>query len=246
MRGLGDAGAHAGATPIQRLFSFLSVATTGCGKLPLVAGLALVLALRLSAWGPVEFVAPVANLESLPPADFQLIDTVLAKRAPELGLTLRRQLGIAISEEAQKAGYDPLLILAVIDVESDFSEGAVSEKGARGLMQIQPTTLHFLASKEGLQLARDEVAADPVLCVRLGIRYLRDLQNRFGGDLDMALMAYNAGPTKLRQAVQAGRQDVFRSYPQLVQRDFRRFRRGVGLGSDWALAQRRVQALRGL
>ena len=45
---------------------------------------------------------------------------MLAKRAPELGLVLRAQVSRAIAEEARRAGYDPLLILAIIDVESDF------------------------------------------------------------------------------------------------------------------------------
>ncbi|HSP78923.1 MAG TPA: lytic transglycosylase domain-containing protein, partial [Myxococcaceae bacterium] len=169
--------------------------------------------------------------------DAALIDAVLTKRAPDLGLTLRRQLVHAIAEEAGRAGYDPLLILAIIDVESDFAEEAVSEKGARGLMQIKPSTLHFLAEKEGLRLSREEVASDPSLGVRLGIRYLRTLHDRFG-DLDMALMAYNAGPTRIWQAKKAGELDSFRRYPRLVRRDFRRFREGEGLGGDWALAQR--------
>lgn len=168
------------------------------------------------------------------------IDAVLAKRAPNLGLTLRRQLIKAIAEEAQRAGYDPLLILAIIDVESDFEQDAVSEKDARGLMQIQPPTLHFLAQKQGLRLSREEVAADPALMVRLGIRYLKDLHVRFG-DLDLALMAYNAGPTKIR-ALQREKGpaglDPFRRYPAMVRRDFRRFREGQGLAGDWALAER--------
>ena len=81
------------------------------------------------------------------------------------------------------------------------------------------------------------MAADPALCVRLGIRYLRTLQVRFG-DLDLALMAYNAGPTRIRAAQQAHELEGFRFYPALVRREFRRFREGVGLGGDWALAQR--------
>ena len=89
----------------------------------------------------------------------------------------------AIAEEARRAGYDPLLILAIIDVESDFDLEAVSSRGARGLMQIQPVTLHWFAQKQGLRLTREEMAADPGLCVRLGVRYLRSLQDRFGGDL---------------------------------------------------------------
>jgi soluble lytic murein transglycosylase-like protein len=203
--------------------------------------MALVLSARiipvLSEPAPPPVVAPVAVVE---PAshDAAVIDAVLAKRAPDLGLTLRRQLGQAIAEEARQTGYDPLLILAIIDVESDFEEEAISVKGARGLMQIKPSTLHFLAEKEGLRLSREEVAADPALCVRLGIRYLRTLQDRFGGDLDYALMAYNAGPTRIRKAIKDGEVEIFRRYPRLVKRDFKRFREGQGLGGDWALAQR--------
>jgi soluble lytic murein transglycosylase-like protein len=203
--------------------------------------MALVLSARiipvLSAPAPTPVVQSLAVAEPTS-HDAALIDTVLAKRAPDLGLTLRRQLGQAIAEEARNTGYDPLLILALIDVESDFDEEALSMKGARGLMQIKPSTLHFLAEKEGLKLSREEVAADPALCVRLGIRYLRNLQERFGGDLDFALMAYNAGPTRIRKAIKDGDLEVFRRYPRLVRRDFRRFREGQGLGGDWALAQR--------
>lgn len=201
----------------------------------LVVSARVIPVLSQPAPAPVLSVAVVTESAS---HDASLIDAVLAKRAPELGLTLRRQLGQAIAEEAHRSGYDPLLILAVIDVESDFAEEAISEKGARGLMQIKPSTLHFLAEKEGLRLTREEVAADPALCVRLGIRYLRTLQERFGGDLELALMAYNAGPTRIRKALKDKELEAFRRYPRLVKRDFRRFREGEGLGGDWALAQR--------
>lgn len=223
----------------EEWFRWLHALGAGCGKLPLVAGVALVLSARavpLLASSEVPLVAEPSRFEMASP-DAVLIDAVLTKRAPELGLTLRRQIVQAIAEEAGRAGYDPLLILAIIDVESDFTEEAVSEKGARGLMQIQPSTLHFLAEKQGLRLSREEVASDPSLAVRLGIRYLRALNDRFG-DLDVALMAYNAGPTRIWQARKAGELDTFRRYPLLVRREFRRFREGEGLGGDWALAQR--------
>jgi len=163
---------------------------------------------------------------------------VLAKKAPELGLELRVQVSRAIAEEARRAGYDPLLILSIIDVESEFDVDAVSSQGARGLMQIQPATLHWFAEKQGLRLSREEMAADPALCVRLGIRYLRSLQDRFGGDLSMALMAYNAGPDRVRQAIRERSLDRYRFYPRRVKRDFERFRKGEGLGGDWAFALR--------
>jgi soluble lytic murein transglycosylase len=223
---------------MNRLFKLLFSLSYGCGKLPLVVALALVASARV-----LPVLAERADLPTEPPPagtmapDFAIIDAVLARRGPDLGLTLRRQVGLAIGEESKRAGYDPLLVLAIIDVESDFDEGAISEKGARGLMQIRPSTLHFLAEKEGLRLSREEVARDPSLAVRLGIRYLRQLQDRFGGDLDLALMAYNAGPSRIRQALKEKELEAFRRYPMLVRRDFRRFREGMGLGGDWALAQ---------
>ncbi|MBZ4416646.1 lytic transglycosylase domain-containing protein [Myxococcus sp. RHSTA-1-4] len=227
----------------RRLFEHLHALSSGCSRLPLLAGVALVVSARLVPLldqRPVQPVVPEAVAAESTSPEAALIDAVLARRAPDLGLTLRRQLGQAIAEEAALTGYDPLLILALIDVESDFEEEAISEKGARGLMQIKPSTLHFLAEKEGLRLSREEVTADPALCVRLGIRYLRSLQKSFGGDLDLALMAYNAGPTRIRTAIKQGELERFKRYPRAVRRDFRRFREGHGLGGDWALAQREV------
>ncbi|NOJ82266.1 lytic transglycosylase domain-containing protein [Myxococcus xanthus] len=226
-----------------RLFERLHALSSGCSRLPLLAGAALVVSARLVPLleeRPVQPVVPGVVAAEVVSPEASLIDAVLARRAPDLGLTLRRQLIQAIAEEAGRLAYDPLLILAIIDVESDFTEDAVSVKGARGLMQIKPSTLHFLAEKEGLRLSREEVTADTALCVRLGIRYLRSLQERFGGDLDLALMAYNAGPTRIRNAIKQGELERFRRYPRAVRRDFRRFREGHGLGGDWALAQREV------
>lgn len=223
---------------MEPLFRAIAQLSAGCGKLPLVAAMVLLGSARLvPLLVPQPSPVQVQVAATVPP-DFGTIDAVLAKRAPALGLTLRRQVGLAIAEEARRAGYDPLLVLAIIDVESDFDDEAVSDKGAHGLMQIRPSTLWFLAEKEGLRLTREELDSDPSVQVRLGIRYLRQLQDRFAGDLDLALMAYNAGPARIRQALKEKGLDTFRSYPNLVRRDFRRFRTGIGLDGDWALAQR--------
>ena len=226
---------------MRRVLRFIHRLASGCGTVPLLAAFAVVGIAGMRQLPVAEPIPlqPAAAAVEIVPEDFALIDSVLARRAPELGITLRRQVGVAIAEEARVAGYDPLLVLAIIDVESDFEEAAVSNRGARGLMQIKPSTLYFLAQRTGLKLSRQEVAGDPALCVRLGIRYLRWLNDRFG-NLDLALMAYNAGPTRIRQAIKRGSLDFYRQYPSLVRRDFRRFRVGAGLGGDWALALREV------
>lgn len=224
---------------MKKILQMLHSLSSHCGLLPLLAAVVLLGSARISAiFDGAEVPPPMrTDLEAVHP-DMALIDAILARRAPELGLTLRHQLAGAISEEAQTASYDPLLILAIINVESEFEEDALSSKGARGLMQIKPSTLQFLAEKAGLRLSREEVTTDPALCVRLGVRYLRSLQQKFGGDLDLALMAYNAGPARIREARRAKELEAYRFYPKRVRKGFRRFREGEGLGGDWALAKR--------
>ena len=196
-------------------------------------------------WAPVTVPPESKRLEAIGvsevlPTDFEAIDSVLARRAPGLGLVLRKQLAIAIAQEAQRASYDPLLVLALIDVESDFQEEAVSAMGAKGLMQIKPTTLYFLAQKEGIRLSREEIAKDPTLSVRLGVRYLRSLHNQFG-TLDLALMAYNMGPNKLRAQLKLKDLERFRGYPKAVEREYLTLRQGESLGGDWTLAARTIR-----
>jgi soluble lytic murein transglycosylase len=89
-----------------------------------------------------------------------------------------------ISEAALDQRLPPALLKAVIAAESHFDPGAVSQKGAQGLMQLMPATARQLGVDDALAAEAN---------VRGGARYLRELVDRFG-DLSRALAAYNAGP----------------------------------------------------
>jgi soluble lytic murein transglycosylase len=107
----------------------------------------------------------------------------------------RRRVEIAIVREARKNGLDPLLVAAVIHVESRFNPFAVSGVGACGLMQLMPPTAQWLLEKNGVEAKiRTAHLFNPVLNIKLGTAYLAQLMNRFDGDLSLALIAYNAGP----------------------------------------------------
>jgi len=157
--------------------------------------------------------------EVLPPG-FELVEQVLLERA-DLDEPARHLLALAIAQECDRAQLDPLLVLAVIEVESEFQPDAVSPLGARGLMQLRPATLEFVAQREGLSATPAHLQRDPSLEVRLGVRYLASLEQRFGS-VELGLMAYNMGPGKLIAQAKAKDLDRFRNYPRVVLRERQR------------------------
>jgi soluble lytic murein transglycosylase len=91
-----------------------------------------------------------------------------------------------ISEASQKHGVSFPLLKAVIKVESDFNPRAVSRAGALGLMQIMPENAKAFGMRDPF---------DPRENILTGTQYFRELLERFNGKLQLALAAYNAGPS---------------------------------------------------
>lgn len=98
-----------------------------------------------------------------------------------------------INDNATKYNLEPSLVCAIVYEESKFDPDVVSDKDAIGLMQILPDTANVLAKEMGIQnLQRDDLFL-PEINVRFGTYYFRQLLDRYGGDVDLALAAYNAG-----------------------------------------------------
>jgi soluble lytic murein transglycosylase-like protein len=95
------------------------------------------------------------------------------------------QIEKVIEGAARKFKLPAELVAAIIKVESNFNPRAVSSKGARGLMQLMPTTAEDLGVKNSFDIREN---------INGGCRYLREMLGRFNGKLDLALAAYNAGP----------------------------------------------------
>jgi soluble lytic murein transglycosylase-like protein len=95
-----------------------------------------------------------------------------------------------IAELAARFDLSPSLLEALVWQESRWREDAVSPVGARGLAQLMPGTARYLGVDP----------SDPFANLEGGARYLREQLDRFGGDLERALAAYNAGPGRVERA----------------------------------------------
>jgi soluble lytic murein transglycosylase-like protein len=120
----------------------------------------------------------------------------LERYAHRTGLTARERDALArhIVREANRHRLDPDLVLAVMHIESLYDNFAVSDKNAMGLMQILPTTGEWLAPQLGIAWRGPQTLFDPIVNVRMGVAYLRQLVDRYDGDVATALAAYNWGP----------------------------------------------------
>jgi soluble lytic murein transglycosylase len=113
-----------------------------------------------------------------------------ASRSSRSFVDPRLELLSLIEQYAELRGLDPVLVRAMIQVESGYDPAAVSRKGAMGLMQLMPATAAELRVSDPF---------DPESNIRGGTAYMRRLLDEFDDQLVLALAGYNAGPQAVRR-----------------------------------------------
>jgi soluble lytic murein transglycosylase-like protein len=152
-------------------------------------GLLLILAILSTAWASVLGARGVPNIGAAA-ASPTVTPTIVACPFPS-------GLRPAFESAARDASLPPALLYAVAKVESNLRQNVTSTVGARGVLQVMPATARALA------LNPDEANTN----ILAGARYLRQMLNEFGS-MDLALAAYNAGPTAVANAGGAPSSDV--------------------------------------
>lgn len=114
---------------------------------------------------------------------------IAARAPPRIATRAPEHIARSLDQAGSDVALSPLLLEAVAWAESRFNPLAVSSDGAQGVMQLMPGT----AADLGVD------AADPDANVRGGARYLRQMLELFDGNIELALAAYNAGPTAVRR-----------------------------------------------
>jgi soluble lytic murein transglycosylase-like protein len=115
-----------------------------------------------------------------------------------------------IEDIAMAEGIEPNVAFGLVRAESEFNRRAVSPVGAVGLTQLMPSTARYF--KRGVSR---EALFDRDTNLRIGFRYLRTLIEKYNGNLELALLAYNRGPERVDQLLKAG-QDPNNGYVEMV------------------------------
>jgi soluble lytic murein transglycosylase-like protein len=139
--------------------------------------------------------------------------------APATTLQLPGGFGQLVDQAAKKYGVDPALIAAVMETESKFNPDAVSQAGARGLMQLMPATARGLGVTD---------ASDPLQNILGGTKLLGQLSEKYKGNLELTLAAYNAGSGAVDKHGGIPPYAETRKYVPLVMAAYERFKAQAG------------------
>ena len=116
--------------------------------------------------------------------------------------------------DAGTNGLDPYLVASLVRQESEFNAGAVSPANAYGLMQLLPSVGRSMAHKDGVKRFETKQLLNPLVNLELGTTNLKLVLDRFGGQIEYALAAYNAGDSPVRQWLAA---NDYKDVPEFVE-----------------------------
>lgn len=145
--------------------------------------------------------------------------------AKRLSSKERLELASIITEQAQQHNLDPLLVIALIQVESTFNTHAQSHKGAKGLMQLLPDTASYINKKTDKDILENSNLFDAKTNIALGTAYMEYLLNKTNGNLEYALAAYNMGPANMFRAKRENR--LPKAYSNKVLKEYAKLQKAV-------------------
>lgn len=114
---------------------------------------------------------------------------------------VNKRIDSAVSIASKKYGVNENLIRAIIKVESNFNPKVVSSAGAKGLMQLMPENCRDLGIKDPFNIEQN---------IDGGTRHIKEYLDKYNGNVEMALMAYNGGPTRMARRGVKSINDIYK------------------------------------
>ena len=116
-------------------------------------------------------------------------------------LTVDERIENAVQVYSNKYGVDSNLVKAIIKTESNFDPNVVSSAGAKGLMQLMPENCRDLGVEDPFNIEQN---------IEGGVKHIKEYIDRYNGDVEMALMAYNGGPTRMMNRGVKSMADIYK------------------------------------
>ena len=148
-----------------------------------------------TAPGRYQGVTPTPRAQR-PSDQVSVVFNALSRCGAKISERERWRIAATIHDESHRYGYDPLFVLAMVEVESTCKPSARSRRGAVGLIQMKPSTARAVARDAGLPWHGAKTLTMPGVNIQLALRYLSALEEQFQ-DPDLAVAAYHSGPQRV-------------------------------------------------
>ncbi len=178
---------------------------------------------------PAATAGAATRAEKPQPKELVKIYSIIKSHRPAIADKEAWKLSTLILDESATRDVDPMLVLAVIKVESGFRNHAMSPVDARGIMQIMPETGKYLTKElvrvDGFKTQEftPDHLHDPALNIKLGVFYLDGLKKQFR-NLSLALLAYNLGPGEIKSRLD-NNEELSNEYAATVLTAYREYRK---------------------